>query len=241
MAWSMDVNRRVFRLDITNVDKFSRLEYMYVAFHLCTVSNQTDMLFSQTQTMDETCLQIYDNRVSQGKKADFALSFSPQHPDIRTHYDQMEIPGHEGPTLSQMTDICTSQLGLYLGAEVKKSGGNENEAKGQLFTWLGSGIIKQRQLLSQTASSQPIPETTMPLVGYTIVGYRWEFYVAYGYGNKAKDDIHILGPLPELNIGTSSYLQAFRLLQFDERVKKWAKDTCWPWFRDNIMEPLKPT
>ena len=39
MAWSMDVNRRVFRLDITNVDKFSRLEYMYVAFHLCTISN----------------------------------------------------------------------------------------------------------------------------------------------------------------------------------------------------------
>ena len=39
MAWSMDVNRRVFRLDITNVDKFSRLEYMSVAFHLYTISN----------------------------------------------------------------------------------------------------------------------------------------------------------------------------------------------------------
>lgn len=140
-----------------------------------------------------------------------------------------------------MSDIRTSQRGLYLGAEVKKPGGNENEAKGQLFTWLGSGIIKQRQLLSQTASSQPIPELTMPLVGYTIVGYRWEFYVAYGHGNKATDDIHILGPLPGVNIGTSSCLEAFRLLQFDERVKKWAKDRGWPWFRDRIMEPLKPT
>ena len=241
MAWSMDVNMPVFNLDTTNINRFSRLEYMYVAFHLCTVSNRTEMLFSQTQTIDETCLQMYDDRVSQGKKADFALSFSPQHPDIRTHYDQLKTPGHERPTLSQMSDICTSHLGLYIGAVVREPGGNENEAKGQLFTWLGSGVIKQRQLLSQNTPSQPVPEIPMPLVGYTIVGYRWEFYVAYGQGNKATDDIYILGPLPELNIGTSSYLEAFRLLQFDERVKKWAKDICWPWFRDKIMEPLKPT
>ena len=198
------------------------------------------MLSSQTQIIDETCLQVYADGVGQGKKADFALSFSPEHPDIRKHYDQLKAPGYEGPTLSQMYDISTSQRGLYLGAEVKKPGGNENEAKGQLFTWLGSGIIKQRQLLSQTAPSQPIPESTMPLAGYTIVGYRWEFYVAYRHGNKATDDIYILGPLPGINIGTSSYLEAFRLLQFDERVKKWAKDTCWPWFRDRIIEPLKP-
>ena len=208
---------------------------------LSAMRHQTDLLFSQTQTIDEKCLQIHDDRASQRKKADFALSFSPQHPDIRMYYDQLKAPGHEGPTLSQMSDISTSHLGLYLGAEVKKPGGNENEAKGQLFTWLGSGIIKQRQLLSQTASSQPISEITMPLVGYTILGYRWEFYVAYGLGNKATDDICILGPLPRLNIGTSSYLEAFRLLQFDERVKRWAKDTCWPWFRDKILEPLKST
>lgn len=35
MAWSIDVNKPVFKLDTTNVDKFSRLEYMYVAFHFC--------------------------------------------------------------------------------------------------------------------------------------------------------------------------------------------------------------
>ena len=28
MAWSMDVNRAVFKLDTMNIDKFSRLEYM---------------------------------------------------------------------------------------------------------------------------------------------------------------------------------------------------------------------
>ena len=80
----------------------------------------------------------------------------------------------------------------------------------------------------------------MPLVGYTIVGYRWDFYIAYGQGNKETDDVYILGPLPRLNIGTQSYLEAFRLLKFDERVKNWAKSTYWPWFRDRIMEPLKP-
>lgn len=206
---------------------------------MITVSRYTNMLFSQTQTIDEKCLQLYDGRAGQGKKADFTLSFSPQHPDVWKHYDQLKSPGHEVPTLSQMSDISTSHLGLYLGAEVKKPGGNENEAKGQSFTWLGSGIIKQRQVLSQNAPSQPIPETTMPLVGYTVVGYRWEFYIAYGHGNKDTDDIHILGPLPGLNIGTSSYLEAFKLLQFDECVNKWAKDTCWPWFRDKIMESLK--
>lgn len=153
----------------------------------------------------------------------------------------MEMPGHGGPTISQMSDICTSHRGLYLGAEVKKSGDNQNEPKGQLFTWLRSGVIKQRQLLSQKVPSQSVPVTTMPLVGYTTVGYRWEFYVAYGHRNNTTDDIYILGPLPRLHIGTQSYIEAFRLLQFDERVKKWAKDTCWPWFRDRTMEPLKPT
>ena len=140
MAWSMDVNRPVFKLDTTDVGKFSRLEYMYVAFHLFTVSNWTDMLFSQTQTIDGMCLQ-HNDRVSQVKKADYALSFSPQHPAIQIHYNQMKIHGHGEPTLSQMSDICTSHLGLYLGTVVKESGGNENEAKGQLYTWLGSGII----------------------------------------------------------------------------------------------------
>lgn len=33
LAWSMDVNRLVFKLDTTNVEKFSRLKYMFVAFH----------------------------------------------------------------------------------------------------------------------------------------------------------------------------------------------------------------
>ena len=54
----------------------------------------------------------------------------------------------------------------------------------------------------------------MPLVGYTIVGYRWDFYVAYGQGNMAEDDICSLGTVPSLNIGTSSYIDAFKLLQF---------------------------
>lgn len=58
-------------------------------------------------------------------------------------------------------------------------------------------------------------EMTMPLIGYTIVGYCWEFYITYGYGNKETNDDYILGPLPGLNIGTSSYLEAFKLLQFD--------------------------
>lgn len=30
MAWSMDVNKPVFKLDTTNVDKFSRLEYISI-------------------------------------------------------------------------------------------------------------------------------------------------------------------------------------------------------------------
>ena len=134
-----------------------------------------------------------------------------------------------------MSDISTSHLGLCLGAVERGPGGNENEANGQLSTWLGSGVIKQRQLLPQTAPSQPIPEMTMPLVGYITVGYRWEFYIAYGHGNKETDDIHILGPLPAPNIGTSGYLEAFRLLQFDERVKNGqrthaghgSETTCW--------------
>lgn len=59
MAWSMDVNRPVYKVDTINVDRFSRLEYIYVSFHRRTVSDLIDLLFSQTQTIDETCLQIW--------------------------------------------------------------------------------------------------------------------------------------------------------------------------------------
>lgn len=86
-------------------------------------------LSSQTQAISKSCLQTSDDNSFPSKKADFALAFSPFHPDIEQKYKAMENQSGERPALSQMNDIYSASLALYFGAEVKKFSGDEVEAQ----------------------------------------------------------------------------------------------------------------
>ena len=139
-----------------------------------------------------------------------------------------------------MNDICTGKLAIPAGTVVKKDGGNAVEGKGQLLTWMGAGIIKIRQLLTEVNEGKPPPPSkeAMPLLGWTVVGHRWELYAAAGIGNGAKDPIWVFGPMLGCTIETMSWLGAFKLLQLVERVKEWTRDVYWPWFCKEVMAPL---
>lgn len=198
------------------------------------------MSHSQTQSIEKSSLQEYDGDNGESKKADFALSFSPRYPQVKERYDALRVPGQERPSLSQMSDECTSKLGLYLGAEVKKAGERENVAQRQLFTWLGSGIIKARKLrAAATASGKPAQRDIMPLLGWTVVGYEWKLYVAFGAGDSPEDTIRIVGPIPGIPNSTESLIDVFKMLQLVECIKQWVREEYWPWFRDDVMKALE--
>lgn len=203
----------------------------------------TPSLRSPTQTIDPDCLSVYGKPPTpvESKKSDFVLSFSPKHPDVKKHYSEVQTASKELVTLSQMSDDCTSKLVLYLGAEVKKFGGNEAEAQSQIYTWLGSGITKRRQLMASAAqqTDQSLTDQPMPLLGWTIVGHQWKLYVAFGEGNGMNDKLSIVGPVPGCNVTTETHYDSFKLLRLEERIKTWARDTYWPWFRDALLKPLK--
>lgn len=190
---------------------------------------------SQTQSIDKKYLQHFrDDNHFPHKKADFALAFSPIHPAVQKKYAEVRKPGEESPQLSQMNDVYTRTIALYLGAEVKKFGGNEEEARGQLFQWLGAGIMMLRTLIDDNHRTPP-----PPLLGWVIVGHQWNLFMAVGDGNKSGDDILIFGPIPLCSVTTNNYFGTFKLLRLLERVKEWARRTYWPWFCDAVMKPLR--
>ncbi|KAL9098026.1 MAG: hypothetical protein Q9163_006229 [Psora crenata] len=223
-AWSMNVVRPVMEWESIGQSHavaepgFSRTEYI------------------QTQTINTSYLPRIDGVPIESKKADFALSFSPQHPDVKSHYTALQVPGSEPSTLSQLNDVCTRKLALYLAAEVKKFGGNEMEAEAQLFTWLAAGVTKSRKLLKKAkfASSD-----TLPLLGWTIVGHRWELYMALGKGIEEASEINIFGPFRTCAVDTRTYFSVFKLLRINERIKLWAREQYWPWFCEAVLDPLK--
>ena len=194
---------------------------------------------SQTQCIAKSCIQTMNGLPIESKKADFALSFSPQHTDVKTQYDAIKSPGHLPPNLSHMSDICTSKLAIHSGGEVKRLLGRALEGQVQLFNFLAAGIIKVRKLLKKAGKGKTSSELTMPLIGWIVVGHTWEFYVAIGDGNEAGDRIGIFGPIRDCILGTYGYYGVFKLLRIVERIKQWAREKYWPWFCRTVIEPCK--
>lgn len=223
----MNVVRRVLKWETEGQDRgrkrpgFSRCEYI------------------QSQALAKSCRQKIDGGRIDGKKADFALSFSPQHPVVEREYKAINA-GQQGPVLlSQMNDVCTSRLVIYSGFEVKKLGGPLKTAQGQIFTFCGGGTIRLRQLLKKVGSGTPTKDLTLPLLGWTVLGDSWELYIFIGKGNEEKDPIFAVGPIHTCTCDTSTYFGTFKLMRLIERVTQWARETYWPWYCKTVIEPLK--
>ena len=198
----------------------------------------TVAILSQSQLLAKSCRQTYQGEPFETKKTDWALSFSRQHPEVLHQYDALAWDGHP-PALSQMNNMATSSLVLYSATEVKVTKGKESQAQAQLFTWFQAGFSRLRKLLKKVGNGTPTAESTLPLLGWTVIGERWELYMAIGEGNNEADPIIIVGPLRTCQCDTISYYGAFRLLQLVEKVKDWAREVYWPWYCDAVIEPLK--
>ena len=86
-----------------------------------------------------------------------------------------------------------------------------------------SGISMMRKHCSALEGGQQT--RILPLLGWSVVGHDWKFYIAYGEGNGVGDPVRILGPLDGGAVSTRGLVGVFKLLQLVERIKKWARDT----------------
>ena len=186
----------------------------------------------------KSCRQTYQGETFETKKTDWALSFSSFHPNVGSQYTALKTDG-KPPKLSQMNNDLTSHLVLYSATEVKVPSGNESQARAQLFTWFQAGVSRLRQLLKKVGNGTPDARPTLPLVGWTVIGRRWELYIAFGQGNNEGDEIFILGPLAVCQCQLLNDFGVFKLLRLTERVKAWAREYYWPWYCERIIEPLK--
>lgn len=209
---------------------FPSLDYLHACSLIATIS--------QSQLLAESCRQRYQGNTYETKKTDWALLFSPNHLEVQRQYNALESNGNP-PTLSQMNNLYTSKMILYSGIEIKVPNGNGSEAKAQLFTWFQAGISRLRKLLKKIGNGTPATDPTLPLLGWTVIGERWELYMALGDGNGEADPITILGPFPTCQCITRNYPGAFGLLRLMEKIKDWAREVYWPWYCEAVIEPLK--
>ena len=191
-------------------------------------------IISQSQPLAKSCRQTYKGQQFESKKTDWALIFSPDHPDVERQYDALT-----SQDLSQMNNNETSKYIMYSATEIKTPTGSPSEAKAQLFTWFQTGVTRLRKLLKKVGNGIPTADSTQPLLGWTAIGQLWDVYMAVGNGNQETDPIIIIGPFASCHCDTTTYFGVFNLLQLIERIKKWARERYWPWYCQVVVEPLK--
>lgn len=188
----------------------------------------------QSQSIDSSYLPASRAPGLINKKADYALVYSPHHPEIAGVYRPLLLDGY---TLSQMTDTYTKCLAMASGAEVKPAHGNSLEALAQLATWLASGFTKVRELNIEAGREEGIDELH-PMIGYTVVGHIWDTYTACDLETDGERVVRMVGPLIGLSASTASMHDIFKLLALVESAKVYARDVHWPWLRKTVLEPL---
>lgn len=197
------------------------------------------MFNRQTQAVDKDFLPVWQNNTFTYKKADYALSFSNTHPDLQPVYQafrKQPIAQH----LSQMDDRYTGDLAMLAGVEVKRNGGNGQDAQAQLFLWLAAGITSLR-LLRTCRKEGSYAMKRLPLVGWTVVGHRWETYIAFEReAYSVSGDVEIIGPITGANGDTRTIEGVFKLINLVKVVKQYGQDMYWPWLKHELIDVLSP-
>lgn len=110
--------------------------------------------FRATQAIRQDLLPQLNSKIVIQKKADYAWSFSSQHPTVGKWYHRLSLAG-QGLSLSQITDSFSKRIALYCGVEVKRSGGDDQESLAQLCIWLAAGVRKLDELRKSVDGKAP--------------------------------------------------------------------------------------
>jgi hypothetical protein len=165
------------------------------------------------------------------RKIDIAIGFNQ--PPYSSLGDWLLSHGDSYPRLHQMEDGFPQNSFTVAGIEIKKFGSSgEGEAVIQVMVWAASMLNFLKTILEKwwkgATSLHKIPtlEDFPPLVVATVIGDRWDFYIAYWEHRKEWPQecyVEVIqGPFPLLSGSTSSLFNTLRLVRMLQRLGSWA-------------------
>ncbi|TKX25036.1 hypothetical protein C1H76_2692 [Elsinoe australis] len=178
-----------------------------------------------TQFLPQTTDIVADFAKSFDKRIDFAIAFDIESERVKELQSITRHAGSNGSvTLSQMSDTYTQLLPLFCPIEVKRRGGNSEEAELQLAIWQASALrhrcIKYNEPLK---TAQLTPYLGVPQISWTVVGHTWTPHLSW---YTAEEGL-ILVPINGADLGTSNRISLLRLIAVFEEIFIWAKEDFW--------------
>ncbi|KFY66354.1 hypothetical protein V496_02105, partial [Pseudogymnoascus sp. VKM F-4515 (FW-2607)] len=141
-----------------------------------TLSKDLELNSVQSQSIEPQYLPtLPSSPTSLSKKADLALVISlPRHCDSTINQWRKLNPG---VGLSHMSDAYTRETLLTCPLEVKRQGGDYNEAVCQLAVWSAAALEKLRILATMGRDTETLEG--FPYPGWTVVGHEWQLHISW--------------------------------------------------------------
>ncbi|CAG8408312.1 unnamed protein product [Penicillium salamii] len=127
-------------------------------------------------------------------------------------YEQAGLNTH-GKSFSHIDHPHTGKRIIGPGIAIQAADGNLMEAQVQLGVWM-AGLL-------MWAFAQRSVEDLPPLVGCTVIGEDWKFYIAVGSGPGVLEEVRIWGPLSDLDGCTATVKHTMSLLGTLRRVMEY--------------------
>lgn len=87
---------------------------------------------------------------------------------------------------------------MFCGVEIKQPSADVQEGLAQLVIWLAAGLRKMWELLEAGRARRGggEPKDPLPLIGWTVHGHNWRFYLAWLKDPAASSTVCLLGVDP---------------------------------------------
>ncbi|KAH6661864.1 hypothetical protein B0J14DRAFT_663144 [Halenospora varia] len=140
------------------------------------LSKDLELNSVQSQSIESQYLPtLPSSPTSLSKKADLALVISPpRHSDSTINQWRKQ---NTGVGLSHMSGAYTRETLLACPLEVKRQGGDYNEAVCQLAVWSAAALEKLRILASMGRDKEMLEG--FPYPGWTVVGHEWQLHISW--------------------------------------------------------------
>ncbi|GAB7356538.1 hypothetical protein MBLNU459_g7280t1 [Dothideomycetes sp. NU459] len=226
-AWT-DVVRAVFALAIKDHDNKDHTDYdddddddddvdndHLSDFQLNDIHTQS-ILRHHLPRLQSDPSQLFD------RKTDLAIAFDPRHARVR----DLRRSLRSITEASHMSDTYTSTVPLVGAVEIKKYGGNVQEAEVQLGIWHAAALNHQHTTFVRPDGKHP---TCPPQIGWTIIGHSWNVYISWK--DASTGNVTVRGPYLAAHGTTATYRGIFTLLSCLRVIFDWWLHVYWPAFK----------
>jgi hypothetical protein len=200
----------------------------------------------QSQALDSTFLPRTTKRggisKSVDRKIDFAIAVDTEK-GFHLTADPEQVP------VSPMTDAYTERVPLVCGLEVKRPGGDVEEAQLHLMVFDAAMLAHLEALHGPRSSNDPsqspdpslLPDLPLPpVIGWTVRGHTWQFYIAW---KEPGGEVRVTRPFattsPASNASTRDTASIFILLKILVKLISWFKSHYYPAYQALFERAIK--